>query len=168
MANKGQNKRKDKDRIVLKTGESQRKNGTYQFRWSDRNGKRHYIYAKTLEELREKEVQVSVDQFEGIKAEARYVTINEMFDLWCQLKRGLKNNTFENYKYMYNTFVRPNFGKLRLSILKKSDVKRFYNSLADELHLKASTIDNIHTVLHQVLAWLWTIITSDPILRIMS
>ena len=151
MANKGQNKRKDKDRIVLKTGESQRKNGTYQFRWSDRNGKRHYIYAKTLEELREKEVQVSVDQFEGIKAEARYVTINEMFDLWCQLKRGLKNNTFENYKYMYNTFVRPNFGKLRLSILKKSDVKRFYNSLADELHLKASTIDNIHTVLHQVL-----------------
>ena len=83
MANKGQNKRKDKDRIVLKTGESQRKNGTYQFRWSDRNGKRHYIYAKTLEELREKEVQVSVDQFEGIKAEARYVTIKEMFYLWC-------------------------------------------------------------------------------------
>lgn len=28
MANKGQNKRKDKDRIVLKTGESQRKNGS--------------------------------------------------------------------------------------------------------------------------------------------
>lgn len=151
MANKGQTKRKDKDRIVLRTGESQRKNGTYQFRWTDRNGKRHYIYAKTLEELREKEAQVVSDRFDGIKSEARYVTINEMFDLWCQLKRGLKNNTFENYKYMYNTFVRPNFGKLRLSILKKSDVKRFYNSLADELYLKASTIDNIHTVLHQVL-----------------
>jgi len=74
-----------------------------------------------------------------------------MFDLWCQLKRGLKNNTFENYKYMYNTFVRPNFGKLRLSTLRKSDVKRFYNSLADDLNLKASIIDNIHTVLHQVL-----------------
>ena len=151
MANKGQNKRKDKDRIVLKTGESQRKNGSYQYRWTDRNGNRHYIYAKTLEELREKEAQVANDQFEGIKAEARYVTVNEMFDLWCQLKRGLKNNTFENYKYMYNTFVRPNFGKLRLSTLKKSDVKRFYNSLADELNLQASTIDNIHTVLHQVL-----------------
>lgn len=135
MANKGQNKRKDKDRIVLKTGESQRKNGSYQYRWTDRNGNRHYIYAKTLEELREKEAQVANDQFEGIKAEARYVTVNEMFDLWCQLKRGLKNNTFENYKYMYNTFVRPNFGKLRLSALKKSDVKRFYNSLADELNL---------------------------------
>ena len=151
MASKGQTKRKDKDRIVLKTGESQRKNGSYQYRWADRNGKRHYLYAKTLEELREKEAQVANDQFDGIKAEVRYVTVNEMFDLWCQLKRGLKNNTFENYKYMYNTFVRPNFGKLRLSTLRKSDVKRFYNSLADDLNLKASTIDNIHNVLHQVL-----------------
>ena len=26
------------------------------------------------------------------------------------MKRGLKNNTFENYKYMYNTFVRPVIG----------------------------------------------------------
>lgn len=52
---------------------------------------------------------------------------------------------------MYNTFVRPNIGKLRLSPLRKSDVKRFYNSLADDLNWKASTIDNIHTVLHQVL-----------------
>ncbi len=151
MASKGPSKRKDKDRIVLRTGESQRKNGSYQFRWTDHTGKRYYIYAKTLEELREREKQVVSDQFDGIKAEARYVTINEMFDLWCQLKRGLKNNTFENYKYMYNTFVRPNFGKLRISTLKKSDVKRFYNSLADDQCLQASTIDNIHTVLHQVL-----------------
>ena len=30
-------------------------------------------------------------------------------------------------------------------------MKRFYNSLADDLNLKVSTIDNIHTVFHQVL-----------------
>ena len=90
-------------------------------------------------------------KLDGIKAEARYVTVNEMFDLWCQLKRGLKNNTFENYKYMYDTFVRPNFGKQRIAALKKSDVKRFYNYLADERGLQASTIDSVHTVLHQVL-----------------
>lgn len=150
MAGKGQ-KRKDKDRIVLKTGETQRPNGTYCYRWTSRDGKRHALYAKTLEELREKEAQVANDRFDGIKAEARYVTLNELFELWCQLKRGLKNNTFENYKYMYRTFVQPNFGKLRVSTLKKSDVKRFYNQLADDRGLQASTIDNIHTVLHQVL-----------------
>ena len=74
-----------------------------------------------------------------------------MFDLWCQIKRGLKNNTFENYKYMYNLFARPNFGRNRISSLKKSDVKRFYIQLADERGLQAATIDNVHTVLHQVL-----------------
>ncbi len=149
MAVKGQ-KRKDKDRIVLKAGESQRSNGTYDYRWTGKDGKRHSVYARTLEELREKEAQIENDKFEGIKAEARYVTINELFELWCQIKRGLKNNTFENYKYMYNTFVKPNFGKNRISTVKKSDVKRFYNHLADERGLQASTIDSVHTVLHQV------------------
>lgn len=52
---------------------------------------------------------------------------------------------------MYDTFVRPEFGKQRISTLKKSDVKRFYNRLADERGLQPSTIDSIHTVLHQVL-----------------
>lgn len=78
-------------------------------------------------------------------------TIDDLYALWRDLKRGLKNNTFENYKYMYETFVRQQIGNKRISMLKKSDIKRFYNYLADERGLKASTIDNIHTVLHQIL-----------------
>lgn len=143
-------KRKDKDRIVLRKGECQRPNGSYDYRWTDQFGKRHVIYGKTLEELREKEKEVDRDISDGIKAEKRNTTINELFDLWCHIKRGLKDNTFQNYKYMYNTFVRPKFGKLKISQVKKSDVKQFYNYLADERGLQASTIDSIHTVLHQV------------------
>ena len=143
-------KRKDKDMIVLRKGECQRPNGSYDYRWTDQFGKRHVIYGKTLEELRAKEKEVDRDISDGIKAEKRNTTINELFDLWCHIKRGLKDNTFQNYKYMYNTFVRPKFGKLKISQVKKSDVKRFYNYLADERGLQASTIDSIHTVLHQV------------------
>lgn len=143
-------KRKDKDRIVLRKGECQRPNGSYDYRWTDQFGKRHVIYGKTLEELRSKEKEVDRDISDGIKAEKRNTTINELFDLWCHIKRGLKDNTFQNYKYMFNTFVRPKFGKLKISQVKKSDVKRFYNYLADERGLQASTIDSIHTVLHQV------------------
>lgn len=76
MAGKGQ-KRKDKDRIVLRTGEGQRPNGTYEYRWTDATGKRRRVYAKTLEELREKEHQIEKDNCDGIKAEARYVTLND-------------------------------------------------------------------------------------------
>ena len=143
-------KRKDNNRVVLRKGEGQRENGSYYFRWSDKKGNRHYIYAKTLEDLREQEKAITKEKLEGLKAEARYKSVNDLFDLWIQLKRGVKNNTFQNYKYMYNTFVRPVLGKKRVSTIKKSDIKTFYNYLADQRYLQAATIDNIHTVIHQV------------------
>lgn len=94
-------KRKDKARTVLKTGEVQRKNGTYQYSWMDGQLKRRFIYAKTLADLREKEKNILKDKCDGIKTEARYTTVNDLFDLWLNLKRGLKNNTLENYKYLW-------------------------------------------------------------------
>lgn len=144
-------KRTDSKRVVLRTGEYQRKDGIYSYRWTDKLGKRHSIYAKTLDLLREKEKEIQKDKLDGIKTESRYITLDELYELWKQLKRGLKNNTFENYKYMYNTFVKSYLGDKKISTLKKSDVKRFYNYLADERGLKSSTIDSIHTVLHQIL-----------------
>lgn len=148
---KGQGGRRlDRNRITLRKGETQRKDGTYDYRWTTLDGERHAIYAKTLEELREKEDAIYKDAKDGIRSGVQRTTINDIFDLWCDLKRGLKDNTFQNYKYMYNMFVRPSFGQMRISTVKKSDVKRFYNMLADERILKISTIDSVHTVLHQV------------------
>ena len=144
-------KRKDKSRVVLRSGEVQRANGSYQYSWMDGSGKRRYVYAKTLEELRIKEEQITKDKSDGIKTEARYTTLNEMFDLWKTLKRGLKDNTFQNYVYLYDTFARYVIGDKFVTKLKKSDIKRYYIYLADERGLKASTIDGVHTVLHQVL-----------------
>ena len=144
------NRRLDKSRITLRKGETQRQDGIYDYRWTSPDGKRHSIYASTLEELRAKEGQITVDAHDGIKTETRMVTVNEMFDLRCDLKRGIKDNTFQNYKYMYNLFIRPNFGKMRITMVKKTDVKRFYNTLADGKILKVSTIDTLHNILHQV------------------
>lgn len=50
-------KRKDNKKRVLKEGEYQRANGSYEFRWRV-DGKRQYLYAATLEDLREKEEPV--------------------------------------------------------------------------------------------------------------
>lgn len=145
-------KRRDSNRVVLRKGEVQRENGSYHFCWTDRSGKRHFVYAKTLDELRYKEKQIEKDKTDGIKAEARYTTVNDMYDLWKSLKRGLKDNTFENYKYSWESYVRNSIiGGMRISEIKKSDIKRFYNYLVDQRHLKASTIDGIQNVLHQVL-----------------
>ena len=145
-------RRLDKNRVTLRKGECYRSDGRYSFRWCTRDGKRHYIYAKTLDELRRKEMELTVDQFDGIRTDKQHTTVNDVFELWCELKRGLKDNTFQNYKYMYNNFVRNGFGKLRVSNVKKSDVKKFYNTLADEKILKIATIDTVHNILHQVFA----------------
>lgn len=137
-------------RKVLRKGEGQRKDGSYYYRWVDREGDRHTIYSKSLTVLREREMEAENDIRDGIKFEARYVTVNDMYKLWKELKRGIRNNTFENYKYMYDTYVYDTFGKERISLIKKSDVKKFYNTLADGRRLKAATIDHIHTVLYQI------------------
>ena len=138
-------KRYDRKRRLLKTGESERPDGYYQYRYTDRKGKRHTLTALTLEELRQREEEVVRDKADGIRAEARNVTLDDMFELWCRLKRGLKGNTFQNYCYMYKTFVSPDIGKIRINTLKRSDIKAFYNSLIDERNLKIATVDNIHT-----------------------
>lgn len=108
-------KRKDNKGRVLKENEAQRKDGSYQYRWRDRVGKRHYVYAKTLDILRDKEEKILRDKSDGIKVEEKRITVNDMFDLWVQIKRGVKDNTFQNYQYMYNQFVYDNFGKLRVT-----------------------------------------------------
>ena len=138
-------RRKDSKGRVLKENESQRKDGTYCYRWRTSDHKRHVVYARTLDELREKEQAVLRDKSDGIRTDAQKVTLNDVFDLWVQLKKGLKENTFQNYIYMYEQFVRDDLGLYKIVNLKRSDIRRFYNWLIDGRCLKVATVDNIHT-----------------------
>lgn len=140
----------DSHHVRLRTGEVQRKTGSYMYRWTDKLGKRNTIYAATLEDLREQEEQILVDQHDGIKANIKNVTVNDVYELWCQLKRGIKDSTMKNYIYMYELFVKPTFGKKKLVQVKKSDVRRFYNQLIDDKVLKPSTVDVIHAVIPEL------------------
>ena len=144
-------RRKDDKGRILKEGEYQRPNGSYEYRWRTNDKERHYIYAKTLEELRDKELSVQRDLLNGIEARERTITINDLYEIWKKLKKGLKDNTFKNYKYTYERFIMPKFGKSKVYYLKKTDVRQFYNHLHDDLGIKVTTIDNVHTVLHQIL-----------------
>lgn len=147
MANK---KRKDNKNRVLKDGEYQRPNGTYEYRWRDKCRRNHTIYAKSLAELREKKNLILKDTLSGIKI-SKNITVRDLYKKWKVLKQGLKDNTFKNYQYLYEYFVDDNLGNVLIKNLKKSDIRSFYNYLAEERNVKVNTIDNIHTVLHQVL-----------------
>ena len=143
-------RRRDSKGIMLKKGESERAGGGYDYRWTQ-NGERRVIYAPTLQELREKKEEISADVLRGIRPNARNLTVNDIYKMWVRDKMGLKDNTMLNYMYMYEMFVDPYIGKSKISGLLYSDVKGFYNMLYRERGLKVSTIDNVNTVLHQVL-----------------
>ena len=67
-------RRKDNKGRVLRSGESQRKDRTYDYRYTDAFGKRRSVYAGTLQELREKEAEI-----ERLKAMIMKVNVLEEY-----------------------------------------------------------------------------------------
>lgn len=140
----------DSKRVRLRAGEYERADKRYEYRYTV-FGKEYFIYAKTLEALREKEASLDSAKRKRWDANPYSTTINDVYTVWKELKRGIRDNTFRNYCYMYETYVRDAIGGQYITSVKKSDVKRFFNYLKDERNLKLGTIDGVHTVLHQVL-----------------
>jgi integrase len=144
-------KRKDKNGRVLRDGETHRKSdGRYMYRYYSSDGKRHAIYAADLNELRAKEEKIQEDLRKGIRLGEDQITLNQVYQMWKRDKRNLKQTTFGNYSYMYEHFIEPEFGCRKLREIRKSDIRQLYNGLLDAKKMKVNTLDNIHTVLHQV------------------
>lgn len=140
--------RKDNKGRVLKTGESQRKDGRYMYRWTI-EGKEKSVYASTLAELREKERQIQRDLEDNIDTlKSNSITLNAMFEKYIATKTMLKQSTRTNYKYMYKKYIKDDLGKKKLSKIKYSDIIQFYNTLITELDFKPNSMETIHTVLH--------------------
>lgn len=144
-------KRKDPNGRVLRDGERYRKIADdYSFRWTDKIGKRHEVYAKTLNDLRIKEAGIMRDISEGIRTHDRNITVNDLFNAWREDKKGLRSSTKGNYTYMYEQFVMESFGRYRITDVKKSDVRRFYNELHEAKGLSFNTIEVIQNILNQM------------------
>ena len=144
-------KRKDSKGRLLRRGERQREDGTYEFRYQKNGGKRKSVYSSSLEALRKLEDKITMDRIDGIRFNADTVTLDDVYGVWCRTKKGVKDNTFQNYKYMYTQFISPEIGKCKICKLKKSDVRQFYNRMVDGGGLKLATAESMHTILHQVL-----------------
>ena len=144
------NVRYDKNHVRLNRGEYHRPDGRYSYRWVGPDKKRHVVYASTLDELRVLEDNIKKDEQDGIKGDVVNATVNDMFELWKETKRGLRDRTKTSYEYFYELFVKPTFGKKKIKQVKRTDVRCFYNNLLEGRGLKVSTLDNVHTVLHQV------------------
>lgn len=146
------NARKDSRGYALRTGECQRSDGRYSYSYTDRGKKRHTIYAKSLVELRAREKNLQKQLLDGVDPfVAEKWTLNDMYDRYMSQKFNLKETTKANYMYMYEHLVRYSFGRLKLSSIKYTDVKRFYYELVTEKGIKPNTIETIHNTIHPAL-----------------
>ena len=142
-------RRKDKSGKVLRKGESQRKDGTYMYRWSNNDGERECVYARTLNELRELEEGINKDMVLGVCRKAH--TLNKQIERYLRTKVNLANSTKENYKYYFNHVVKESrIGKTKVNDIRKSDILLFYNSLIEQ-GLSIGTVKIIHKIIHPAL-----------------
>ena len=123
------NKRKDHKGRLLRTGESQRGDLIYQYRYTDLCGKRRSIYDSDLQGLRrnEKELQRQLD--DGIDYDAGQITVLELLKRYVSLKQGVRHNTRMGYKFVLNLVAKEEFGSRRICTVKVSDAKLWFLKL---------------------------------------
>lgn len=142
-----EDKRKDHKGRTLKVGESQRKDLSYQYRYTDLLGKRHSIYSWRLlpsdktpvgkkegKSLREKEKEIQLMLSQGMSGLGAEITLNGMFEYYISNKKHkgkeLAKTTIHNYKVMYNKNVKDSvLGNMKLSDIKTTNVIQFYQDL---------------------------------------
>lgn len=122
-------KRKDNKSRLLRTGESQRKDLTYQFRYTDVTGKRRSIYAKDLKELRKQEEKIQREIDAGVNYCEGSINVIELVERYVALKQGVRHATKVGYNFVLNLIRKEDFCYRRINTIKTSDAKLWFMKL---------------------------------------
>ena len=135
-------KRRDKKNRILRTGESQRPDGRYAYKYNDANGKQKFVYSWRLEpgdklpqgkrdglSLREKERQIKRDLEDGIVPRGGKLTVLALVQKYLRQRPNVKPNTEANRKFVLQVVERTGFGARRIDKVKQSDVKEWFIAL---------------------------------------
>ena len=134
-------RRKDHKGRVLRDGESQRKNLTYQYRFTDSLGKRHCLYAQTLDDLRRKEAEIQKKMLSGLTCVTAKPTILKLVNSYIDLKQHeLRYNTICSYMTLRNIIAREPWSRLYACDIKISDSKKWIQALVAERGYSAGTV----------------------------
>ena len=149
------NQNKDSKGRNLYKGESQLKDGRYRYRYTDKSGNRKSVYAwklvktdktpngkKTTPCLRELERQIQKDLDDKIQTYiADHTNVYELMCRYLSIKATLANSTLINYQHMAEKNIKPSkLGAMKVSDVKKSDIKEFYKFLYSDKGFAATTI----------------------------
>jgi integrase len=125
--------RKDSKGRVLRTGECQRKDGTYEYRYKEpETNKRRSVYAPTLKELREKETQISREIERGVRYHEGNITVAELMKRTLELKKNLRKSTQYHYTTALATFSKYSLANMKIREVKATDCKNFVVQMQED------------------------------------
>lgn len=134
----------------LGTGISQRKDGLYTARFTDRNGRRRQQYFKKLQECRKWLADAQFDDEHGNICACGDMTVDAWFDYWIGhiIMSSVKEGTICSYKIQYRLHIAPYIGKMSLQSVKPMHCQNIINRMADSGY-KNATIKLACTVMKQ-------------------
>lgn len=135
----------------LGVGISQRKDGVYQGRYTDRWGKRKSIYSGNIRELR-KELSICISDNEKKLNIKDNIILDSWFERWMQVykEKSIRPNTKREYVHIYNKNISPYLGTRNISSLVKSDVQLLIDNAHDNGY-KYERQSKIKVILHDML-----------------
>lgn len=161
MANE---KRRDKKGRVLRSGESQRSDGRYMYRYVDSFGKRRYIYSWKLvatdvpprdrredRSLREMESDIEADLRSGLDTRAaQSTTFDTVFHKFVSIRKDLRATTLSQYQDLYERHVKPELGHRLISAITGSDLLTLFESCVYNKGMTIASVRNLRSVVTQV------------------
>ena len=148
--------RRDNKGRKLFNGESQRKDGKYEYKYQDAWGKRKTVYSWKLTptdrvpagkrddiSLREKIKQIQKDLNSNITPDGGNFTVLELVDKYISQKTGVRHNTRSNYNFVVNVIKKEAFGQKRIDKIKVSDAKEW---LIKMQQVDGRGYSSIHTI----------------------
>lgn len=122
-------KRKDSKGRILNKGESQRKDGTYEYKFVDKDRRRKSVYAPTLKKLREKEKEVVKNQLNGKLNIANKITLADCCNAFIFSKK-VKPRTRETNQYLLKTIGKYPLAQMEIGKITDVDCELFNVQIA--------------------------------------
>lgn len=139
MTKKGTSeKRRDSKNRILRTGESQRKDGRYAYKYTDTFGKPQFVYAWKLVptdktpagkrediSLREKEQEIQKDLADGIDPIGKKMTVCQLYAKQIRHRANVREGTKQGRKQLMRILTEDALGGCPIDSVKLSDAKEW-------------------------------------------
>ena len=130
--------RRDNRRRILRTGESQNKEGRYVYKYINSLGEQKFIYSWKLVptdrvpkgkrddiSLREKIAEVQRDLSDGIDTAGKKMTVCQLYEKKNNLRKNIRRNTVKGRQQFMNVLKKDPFGSMSIDSVKQSDAKEW-------------------------------------------